>query len=210
MLRVIDSLSSLYQDWSQLRAQGSVKNSSVALSDFCVSVCAESCDWLSPGLLGAAQQVWADMCQGGCFPAVQQGRRRRTSRRRHARIRNRPPPVGGKDTNNALRCPGAWGAFFAATELLQAAGQCHEQAASSCVRPQEQQNYVLTCAIDLPINLAGTYRNIRLGIAKYRLTIRAVIKAEINLMEPRRCKHGKTSSVAPCQCTPRLPTRRQS
>ena len=88
MLRVIDSLASLYKDWSQLRAQGSVKNSSVALSDFCVSVCAESCDWLSPGLLGAAQQVWADMCQGGCFPAVQQGRRRRTSGRRHARIRN--------------------------------------------------------------------------------------------------------------------------
>ena len=36
MLRVIDSLSSLYQDWSQLRAQGSVKNSSVALQEFCV------------------------------------------------------------------------------------------------------------------------------------------------------------------------------
>ena len=116
-----------------------------------------------------------------------EGRRRRTSRRRHARIRNRPPPVGGKDTNNALRCPGAWGAFFAATELLQAACQCHEQAASSCMHPQEQKNFVLTCAIDLPINLAGTYRDIRLGIAKHRLTIRAIIIVEINLAEPRRC-----------------------
>ena len=38
-------------------------------------VCAESCDWLSPGLLGAAQRVWADMFHGECFPAVQQGRR---------------------------------------------------------------------------------------------------------------------------------------
>ena len=105
----------------------------------------------------------------------------------HARIHNRPPPVGGTDTNSALRCPGAWGAFFAATELLQAAGPCHEQAASSCVHPQEQKNFVLTCAIDLPINLAGTYRDIRLGIAKHRLTIRAIIIVEINLAEPRRC-----------------------
>ena len=38
-------------------------------------VCAESCDWLSPGLLGAAQQVWADMFHGECLPAVQHGRR---------------------------------------------------------------------------------------------------------------------------------------
>ena len=30
---------------------------------------------MSPGLLGAAQQVWADMFHGECFPAVQQGRR---------------------------------------------------------------------------------------------------------------------------------------
>ena len=46
---------------------------------------------------------------------------------------------------------------------------------------------MLTCAIDLPINLAGTYRDIRLGIAKHRLTIRAIIIVEINLAEPRRC-----------------------
>ena len=55
------------------------------------------------------------------------------------------------------------------------------------MHPQEQKNFVLTCAIDLPINLAGTYRDIRLGIAKYRLTIRAIIIVEINLAEPRRC-----------------------
>ena len=38
-------------------------------------VCAESCDWLSPWLLGAAQQVWADMRHGECLPDVQHGRR---------------------------------------------------------------------------------------------------------------------------------------
>ena len=201
MLRVIDSLSSLYQDWSQLRAQGSVKNSSVALQEFCV------CGVMRLVVARAAWRCTASMgryVSGRMFSCCSAG-----SKETHIWPTSRKDPQS-KDTNNALRCPGAWGAFFAATELLQAAGQCHEQAASSCVHPQEQQNYVLTCAIDMPINLAGTYRNIRLGIAKYRLTIRAVIKAEINLMEPRRCKHGKTSSVAPCQCTPRLPTRRQS
>ena len=49
--------------------------SNAHLSLFKNFVRAESCDWLSPGLLGAAQQVWADMFHGECFPAVQQGRR---------------------------------------------------------------------------------------------------------------------------------------
>ena len=41
--------------------------SNAHLSLFKNFVRAESCDWLSPGLLGAAQRVWADMFHGECF-----------------------------------------------------------------------------------------------------------------------------------------------
>ena len=58
-------------------------------------------------LLGAPQEVWADMCHGGCFPAGQrvEARKRHTSHRHHARIRNRPPPVGGKEYKQRTQVP---------------------------------------------------------------------------------------------------------